>query len=193
MSARDKHLVDRWNQLIEEVNVLHKLNKVIRISPYWNLWITKEGSHDDLYAESGVRILPKSILNNPEDVVESVQHSGDYIYGWNASVFSNDIRAFILELITPDWCDTKIKDDILNDDVAIVNRWRNHNFNAPKVYQIISCMRDYLYEDEKDKTFIGLSCADCFFEDMMDDWAFGQTAEQVMYDLYLAGKLKRSD
>lgn len=191
MTKEEHRLQMKWDKFVKGMEHIIAMDCFMCISPYWKVSLLKRDSHDYMYNKD-VLINPLSTISKPEDVMEKMYHDGDYICGYEHDLFSKDPKAFVMEIITPDWCDTRNVDG-RGELLDISNEWRRHNFNAPKVTGIVDYMRWRLCEDSRNIEYMGLLSADCFNVDILEKWELGQDTTDIIYNLYLENMLRRSD
>lgn len=197
MNSKDR-LNARWYEFIKDLEYLALNERALVLDPYWNVHVVNNQSHDCIYSDSCLLLKPEYILKDMMYAARKLEDFSDYICGLERKYFSKDPRAFILEVLTPDWCNEEPVelDDYSEEDakeIEEINLIRSLNINAPKVYCIIKYIKEKLFEDMRDIEFIGLAASSCFRHDMCEEYYVGSSIEDIISNLYANNKLRRSD
>lgn len=188
----------RWCEFTKDLEYLVRMRRSLVLDPYWNVHVVDNQSHDYMYSDSCLLLKPEHILKDIMYAIKKLEDFSYYICGLERKYFSKDPRAFILEVLTPDWCSTEpveLEDCSVEDarEIEEINLMRSSNFNAPKIYCIIKYIKESLFEDMSDIEFIGLATSSCFRHDMCEEYCVGSSIEDTISNLYDNNKLRRSD
>lgn len=162
----------------------------IAYTPYYEAIPVVPGSFNERHMEKVITISPKSLLEGGfKDISEWLISHGEYICGFDESLYPEDPEKFMLELLIPglSFRDVKRRGDV----PQILQDCIHWGVSGAMAISCVKYVQEVILNDISDPDFNRVLSAPCFLSSITDIWTPDLTAEQQVREVYYRDRLAR--